>query len=54
MLAEVRERTHGTGALWLGWCVAVADWPGACSKKVVLPAGRSWLKEHGLRRGAGG
>jgi hypothetical protein len=33
--------------------VAAADWPGACRKKAVLPAGRRWLKKHGARWGTG-
>ena len=53
VFVEVRERTHDIGRLWLGWCVAVADWSGACRKKVVLPARRRWLKEHGVRWDAG-
>ena len=53
VFVEVRERTHDIGSLWLGRCVAVADWSGACRKKVVLPAGRRWLKEHGVRWDAG-
>jgi len=50
---EVRERTHDIGTLRLGRCVAVADWSGACRKKVVPPAGRRWLNEHGVRWDAG-
>ena len=44
VLIEVRERTHDMGELWLGRCVAVAEW-----KQVVLPAGRKWTKEYGVR-----
>jgi hypothetical protein len=54
VFAGVRERTNDFGTLWLERRVAVADWPGACRKQVVLPTGRRWLKEHGARWDAGG